>query len=64
VKGLLDPFLRSHFQVAFWETFFEENHQQALILPREMPCQRTKYSMRSKNSAHQFRCKETKRNLE
>jgi hypothetical protein len=43
LKGLLDPFLRSHFQVAFWRKIFVENHQQALILPRMMPCQCTKY---------------------
>jgi len=33
----------------FWGKYFKENHQQAQVLPREMPYERTKYS------AHRFR---------
>jgi hypothetical protein len=36
LKGLLAPYLRSHFHGGSWGKYFEKTHYQALILLRHM----------------------------
>jgi hypothetical protein len=43
LKGILGPLPMSHFQVGLWGKYFEQNHQQALILLGEMAYQCTNY---------------------